>query len=51
MTQDLNHLPHWDVTNVYPSLDSAEFKADFALMRTSTDALFAYLDESLVSGN
>ena len=45
MTQDLNHPPHWDVTNIYPSLDSAEFKADFELMNTTTDALFAYLDE------
>ena len=45
MNKDLSRPPHWDVTNVYSSLDSAEFKADFELMNTSTDALFAFLDE------
>ncbi len=45
MTQDPTRPPHWDVSNIYPSLDSAEFKADFDRMNTSIDALFVYLDE------
>jgi len=45
MTQPTTRPPHWDVSNVYPRLDSAEFKSDFDLMNTSVDALFAFLDE------
>ena len=26
MTNNEQSLPHWDLTNVYPSLDSSEFK-------------------------
>ena len=26
-------LPHWDLTNVYPSLESEEFKAAFASLK------------------
>ncbi len=51
MTQAASHTPRWDVSNVYPSLDSAEFKADFDLMNTSVDALFAYLNEHKISKN
>jgi pepF/M3 family oligoendopeptidase len=45
MTQDPNRPPRWDVTNVYPGLNSAEFDADFELMNNKTDELFAFLDE------
>ena len=45
MTQDPNLPPRWDVTNVYPGLNSADYQADFELVNTKTDALFVYLDE------
>lgn len=45
MKQDTNLPPRWDVSSIYPSLDSVEFEADFDLMNTSIDGLFAYLDE------
>ena len=48
MTQPATRPPHWDVSNIYPSLDSAEFKSDFELMNTSVDALFTYLDEQKI---
>ncbi len=38
--------PRWDVSNVYPALDSAEFKADFELLDRSLDELNRYLDEN-----
>ena len=45
MTQYPDRPPRWDVTNIYPDLNSAEYQADFELMNTKTDALFAYLDQ------
>jgi pepF/M3 family oligoendopeptidase len=51
MTPDLNCPPHWDVSNVYPSLDSAEYQADFDLMNALIDDLFAYLNENQISKN
>ncbi len=44
MTQDSTLTPRWDVSNIYPSLDSAEFKADFDLLNKSVDTLIAYLN-------
>jgi pepF/M3 family oligoendopeptidase len=51
MTKNANQPPQWDVSNIYPSLDSAEYQADFDLMNTSIDELFAYLDENQISKN
>ena len=51
MPQDPNHPPRWDVSNVYPSLDSTEFKADFDLMKTSVDSLFEYLEDHQITKN
>jgi pepF/M3 family oligoendopeptidase len=42
---NLGSLPHWDLTNVYPSLESDELKRDIAQMKTDLDALDAFLDE------
>jgi pepF/M3 family oligoendopeptidase len=46
MTQNSNHPPRWDVSNIYPSLDSPEFQADFDLINQSLDRLSTYLDEN-----
>ena len=48
MTHDPNRPPHWDVSNIYPSLDSPEYQADFAQMNNSLDQLFVYLDENQI---
>ena len=37
-------LPHWDVSTVYPSLNSAEFTAGFAALLTEIDGLSALFD-------
>ncbi|MBE0697081.1 MAG: M3 family oligoendopeptidase [Anaerolineaceae bacterium] len=36
-------LPHWDMTSVYPSLDSPEFQADFEKFSILTSDLEAYI--------
>jgi pepF/M3 family oligoendopeptidase len=47
MTQKNNNRPpHWDVSNVYPSLNSPEFQADTDLLENSLETLNAYLDEN-----
>jgi len=51
MTTDPNRSPHWDVSNIYPSLDSAEYQADFERMNMVTDALSVFLDENQISKN
>jgi oligoendopeptidase F len=38
-------LPHWDFSNVYPSLASPEFQAAVEAYTQQLDALDAYLDE------
>jgi pepF/M3 family oligoendopeptidase len=37
--------PHWDVSNVYPSLNSPEFQADTVLLQNNLENLDEYLDE------
>ena len=38
-------LPHWDLSVVFPSLDSPEFEAGFQAVVTGTDRLAALFDE------
>jgi len=45
----LGTLPRWDLSNVYPSLESEEFRRAIEDLRTQTDALDAYLAEHNVS--
>ncbi|MBN1658415.1 MAG: M3 family oligoendopeptidase [Anaerolineae bacterium] len=40
-----NHMPHWDVSNVYPGLESEELKAAFRTLRADLDDLDRYLDD------
>jgi pepF/M3 family oligoendopeptidase len=45
MTQDINnHPPHWNVDNIYPGLNSPEFKADTELLLTTLETLETYLE-------
>lgn len=39
------HLPHWDLSNVYPSLDSAEFGNANARMKEITADIKGYIEE------
>ncbi len=44
MTQKtIEQLPHWDMTTVYPGLDSPEFNADFEQLAEMITRLDAYL--------
>jgi pepF/M3 family oligoendopeptidase len=46
MTQQIqDSIPHWDVSNVYPGLDSPEFQADTNKLDQILTALEAFLDE------
>lgn len=40
-------LPHWDMTNVYPGLDSTEFKADFDRLAGQIDDLESFIEGPL----
>ncbi len=42
---DVGPLPHWDLSNVYPGLDSKAFKDAVAEVRAKLDDLDAYLAE------
>jgi len=42
-------LPHWDLSNVFPSLDSPELTAAWQNVQTLLDDLDAYLDEFNIS--
>jgi pepF/M3 family oligoendopeptidase len=44
MTTQSATLPRWDVTGIYPSLDSPEFQADFAALGVAVDAFGTELD-------
>ncbi len=43
--------PHWDLSNVYPALDSAEFKAALATLSTQLDELETFFGEKIVTSN
>jgi oligoendopeptidase F len=40
---DSESLPHWDLSNLYPGLESQEFKDDVAWFKAQLDELDAYL--------
>jgi len=44
-THDLGSLPHWDVSNVYPGLDSEQFAQANRDLKAKLDDLDAYLRE------
>ncbi len=46
---DLGTLPRWDLSNVYPSLDSDQFRKAMSDLTRQVDELDAYLDEHHVS--
>lgn len=45
----LGSLPRWDLTNVFPSLDSPQLKTAIEQARAQIDELAAYLDEHRIS--
>jgi len=42
-------LPHWDLTNVYPGLNSPEFQSAVDDLNRQTDALEAFLDQHRIT--
>ena len=49
MTNTTDVLPHWDLSNVYPGLDSPEFETSFHEAVGLIDALEAYLDSHQIN--
>ena len=43
--QDLGPLPHWDVSNVYPALESLELKSDIERVQHQLIELGEFMDE------
>ncbi len=43
-----NTIPHWDLTNVYPGLDSPELTKDIDWVKASTESLRQFYQEKLV---
>ncbi|HZW03574.1 MAG TPA: M3 family metallopeptidase, partial [Anaerolineaceae bacterium] len=48
MTENTQTLPHWDLSNVYPGLDSAQLRADFERFQTMVDGLEKSVEADLV---
>lgn len=51
MTEHTNGMPHWDLTNVYPSLDSAEFKTGNEQIVTMLDDVDGYMAEHKIGSD
>ena len=49
-TNDLGALPHWDLSNVYPGLESELFKQDVAELVKRLDELDAYMTGHQIGG-
>ena len=47
--KDLGALPHWDLSNVYPGLESDEFSAAVVETKSMLDDLEAYLAERQIA--
>jgi pepF/M3 family oligoendopeptidase len=45
----LPHLPHWDLSNVYPGLESDEFRQSFDQLKSQLDDLDNYLSDHHIS--
>jgi len=46
---DLGPLPHWDLSNVYPDLESDEFKQAVGQLKAQLDDLDSYLSDHHIS--
>ena len=44
-----SNLPRWDLSNVYPGLESDELRKSFVELKTQLEALDAFLDKNKVS--
>lgn len=48
-TSSKTSLPHWDLTPLYPSLDSDEFKSDIEWLRQQLKELTQFMDDNDIS--
>ena len=46
---DLGPLPRWDLSNVYPSLDSDSLRKGFAELKSQVDALDVFIEDHKIS--
>ncbi|MGD9093457.1 MAG: M3 family metallopeptidase, partial [Anaerolineales bacterium] len=51
MSQENTTPPRWDLSNVYPSLESDKFKSDFERNQRQVEALEGYLTEQIARCN
>ena len=49
MNTESEELPHWDLTNVYPGLNSPEFEQAFADAKLLVDDLEKFVGENQIS--
>lgn len=49
-TTDVGPLPHWDLSNVYPGLESEQFSQAVADLKTQLDGLDSYMAEHQLGG-
>jgi pepF/M3 family oligoendopeptidase len=49
MTPNKEHLPHWDVSNIFPSLESEEFAQAMEDLKTLIDDFEKYIMEQKIS--
>ena len=49
MTTQTDSLPRWDLSNVYPSLDSQEFKSGMEDLKSQVEALGEFLDTNQIA--
>ncbi len=47
--RDLGPLPHWDLSNVYPDLESKEFKQAVGQLKTQLDDLDSYMSDHRIA--
>jgi len=47
----MSELPHWDLTNIYPSLESAEFEAAVLDMKEQLGGITRYLAETTTAAD
>jgi oligoendopeptidase F len=46
---DVGPLPHWDLSNIYPDLESKEFKEAVSELKDKLDDLDAYMSKHQIS--
>ena len=49
--KDIGTLPHWDLSNVFPGLESDEFKQAVETLKSQLTELEVYIQDNAINGN